>query len=125
MSAADGTTLRAQSWTDAAPDAAAWRALLASTLGYAMDGFDLLILGFMLGAIKADLGLTDAQGASLATFTLVGAVAASCSGCWPTGLGAFGSWPGPSSSSRCSPASARWPKGIGTCFSIAPSRASA
>jgi len=74
MSAADGTTLRAQPWTDAAPDAAAWRALLASALGYAMDGFDLLILGFMLGAIKADLGLTDAQGASLATFTLIGAV---------------------------------------------------
>src|SRR3954447_12481538 len=74
MSAVDGTTLRAQSWTDAAPDAAAWRALLASALGYAMDGFDLLILGFMLGAIKADLGLTDPQGASLATFTLIGAV---------------------------------------------------
>src|SRR5215212_3685485 len=75
MSAADGTTLRAQTWTDAAPDAAAWRALMASALGSAMDGFDLLILGFMLGAIKADLSLTDAQGASLATFTLVGAVA--------------------------------------------------
>jgi MFS family permease len=40
-----------------------------------MDGFDLLILGFMLRAIGADLGLTPTQGASLVTATLVGAVA--------------------------------------------------
>lgn len=32
-------------------DAAARRALWGSALGYAMDGFDLLILGFMLAAI--------------------------------------------------------------------------
>jgi len=31
------------------------RALIASALGYAMDGFDLLILGFMLPVIAADL----------------------------------------------------------------------
>ncbi|MBN8944740.1 MAG: MFS transporter [Rhizobiales bacterium] len=40
-----------------------------------MDGFDLLILGFMLRAISADLGLSGAQAASLVTATLVGAVA--------------------------------------------------
>lgn len=53
---------------------AGWKALAGSALGYAMDGFDLLILGFMLRAISADLGLTPAEGASLVTATLVGAV---------------------------------------------------
>jgi MFS family permease len=52
----------------------AWKALWGSALGYAMDGFDLLILGFMLRAISADLGLSQAQAASLVTATLVGAV---------------------------------------------------
>jgi len=42
--------------------------------GYAMDGFDLLILGFMLTAISKDLQLTQPQAASLVTGTLVGAV---------------------------------------------------
>jgi MFS family permease len=55
-------------------DAAARRALLGSAIGYAMDGFDLLILGFMLRAISADLNLTQAQAASLVTSTLIGAV---------------------------------------------------
>lgn len=40
-----------------------------------MDGFDLLILGFMLSAISADLALTPAQSGSLVTWTLIGAVA--------------------------------------------------
>jgi benzoate transport len=40
-----------------------------------MDGFDLLILGFMLSAIAAELHLTKAQAGSLVTWTLVGAVA--------------------------------------------------
>src|ERR1700694_5175873 len=57
------------------PDTAARKALFASTIGYAMDGFDLLILGFMLRAISADLGLTPAQAGSLVTWTLIGAVA--------------------------------------------------
>lgn len=55
-------------------DAEARRALWGSALGYAMDGFDLLILGFMLRVISADLHLTPAQGASLVTATLIGAV---------------------------------------------------
>lgn len=50
------------------------KALIASAVGYAMDGFDLLILGFMLRAISADLGLNPAQAGSLVTWTLVGAV---------------------------------------------------
>jgi MFS family permease len=62
-----------------APDAAspsnyARKALAASAGGYAMDGFDFLILGFMLSAISRDLGLGATAGASLATFTLIGAV---------------------------------------------------
>ncbi|MEB7926021.1 MFS transporter [Atlantibacter hermannii] len=40
-----------------------------------MDGFDLLILGFMLHAISADLNLTPTQSGSLVTWTLIGAVA--------------------------------------------------
>lgn len=51
------------------------KALIGSTVGYAMDGFDLLILGFMLSAIAAELHFTPAQSGSLVTWTLVGAVA--------------------------------------------------
>ena len=51
-----------------------WKALTGSAVGYAMDGFDLLILGFMLSAISADLHLTPGQAGSLVTWTLIGAV---------------------------------------------------
>jgi MFS family permease len=61
--------------SDAAPAASyARKALAASAVGYAMDGFDFLILGFMMSAIARDLGLGATAGASLATFTLIGAV---------------------------------------------------
>jgi MFS family permease len=61
--------------TDAAPAPTyARKALAASAIGYAMDGFDFLILGFMMSAIARDLGLGATAGASLATFTLIGAV---------------------------------------------------
>ena len=56
------------------PDTTAMNALAASTIGYAMDGFDLLILGFILRAISAELHLTPAQAGSLVTWTLIGAV---------------------------------------------------
>jgi benzoate transport len=52
-----------------------WKALAGSAIGYAMDGFDLLILGFMLSVISKDLGLNPGQAGSLVTWTLVGAVA--------------------------------------------------
>jgi benzoate transport len=55
-------------------DTEARRALWGSALGYAMDGFDLLILGFMLKVISTDLNLTQPKAASLVTGTLVGAV---------------------------------------------------
>ena len=61
--------------SDAAPAGNyARKALAASAVGYAMDGFDFLILGFMMSAIARDLGLGATAGASLATFTLIGAV---------------------------------------------------
>lgn len=56
-------------------DAAPRRALIASVTGYAMDGFDLLILGFMLPAITLSLGLNSSEAGSLVTWTLLGAVA--------------------------------------------------
>jgi MFS family permease len=56
------------------PDAYARKALIAAALGYAMDGFDLLILGFILSAVSADLHLTSAEAGSLVTWTLLGAV---------------------------------------------------
>src|SRR6202045_4261512 len=52
-----------------------WKALAGSGIGYSMDGFDMLILGFMLAAISTDLALTSAQAGTLVTWTLVGAVA--------------------------------------------------
>jgi len=52
-----------------------WKALAGSVIGYSMDGFDMLILGFMLAAISTDLALTSTQAGSLVTWTLVGAVA--------------------------------------------------
>ena len=70
----DAASLSAVSRTVKDDDAEARKALWGSALGYAMDGFDLLILGFMLRVITADLHLTPTQGASLVTATLVGAV---------------------------------------------------
>lgn len=60
--------------TQSSEGAEARKALWGSALGYAMDGFDLLILGFMLRVISADLHLTSTEAASLVTATLVGAV---------------------------------------------------
>jgi MFS family permease len=70
---ADANTAIPESFTPA-KEAEARKALLGSALGYAMDGFDLLILGFMLRLISADLGFGPAQGATLVTATLTGAV---------------------------------------------------
>ena len=51
-----------------------WKALAGSVVGFAMDGFDMLILGFMLAAISADLALTSTQAGALMSWTLIGAV---------------------------------------------------
>ncbi len=55
-------------------DLQARRALVGSAVGYAMDGFDLLILSFLLRPIAASLHLTPPESAALVTATLVGAV---------------------------------------------------
>jgi MFS family permease len=51
-----------------------WKALAGSVIGFSMDGFDMLILGFMLPAISAALALTNTQAGSLVTWTMLGAV---------------------------------------------------
>jgi len=68
------SSLQSTSLTGDAVTPAARRALIGSAVGYAMDGFDLLILGFMLRAISAELGFGPAQSATLVTATLFGAV---------------------------------------------------
>jgi len=50
------------------------KAIVAAVSGYAMDGFDLLILGFILPAISISLSLDSAQSGALVTWTLIGAV---------------------------------------------------
>ncbi len=50
------------------------KTLLAATLGYAMDGLDIMILAFALILIKAEFGLTDAEGGMIQTITLIGTV---------------------------------------------------
>ena len=63
-------------FADAAPVTAyGWKALAGSVIGFSMDGFDMLILGFMLSAISVDLALTSTQAGSLVTWTMLGAVA--------------------------------------------------
>ena len=72
-----GRSVEADATAGTEPAETGWRdrkVLLASATGYAMDGFDLLILGFMLRLISADLHLTPPEGASLVTGTLIGAV---------------------------------------------------
>lgn len=49
-------------------------AAVAASVGYALDGFDFLILGFALPAISHELILSQPQAGALATVTLVGAV---------------------------------------------------
>jgi MFS family permease len=56
-------------------DAYARRAVFASCVGYAMDGFDLLILSFILVPLSATLRLSPPEAGSLITSTLMGAVA--------------------------------------------------
>ncbi|MFJ4651904.1 MFS transporter [Nocardia sp. NPDC088792] len=51
------------------------KALWASIAGYAVDGFDMLLLSVALVAITGSLKLTSGQAGSLATYTLLGAVA--------------------------------------------------
>jgi MFS family permease len=63
--------------TDPVPtevDAYARKAVIAACLGYAVDGFDLLLLSFILASVSAALQLSPSQAGSLVTWTLIGAV---------------------------------------------------
>jgi benzoate transport len=51
------------------------KAVFAATLGYAMDGFDLQIIGFALPAITLSLALSTTEAGALATITLFGTLA--------------------------------------------------
>ena len=55
-------------------DAYARKAVIASCLGYAMDGFDLLILSFILVPLSEALQISQPRAGSLITWTLIGAV---------------------------------------------------
>jgi MFS family permease len=57
-----------------AVDAYGWKTLAATIIGNAMDGFDMLLLAFMLAAISATFALSKAEAGSIVTATLVGAV---------------------------------------------------
>src|SRR5580693_137611 len=64
----------AESIADAPADDYARKALIASNVGYAMDGFDLIVLSFMLPAVSTALNLSKSEAGSLITWTLIGAV---------------------------------------------------
>ncbi|MEK3644450.1 MFS transporter [Aeribacillus sp. FSL K6-2848] len=51
-----------------------WKTLWASTIGYAMDGLDMMILAYTLPLIMAFYGLNQAEGGALSTITLLGSV---------------------------------------------------
>ena len=107
-------------------DKNAWKALAGSALGYAMDGFDLLILGFMLRTIAADLHLSPAQ----ARFAGDGDADRRRARRHRLRHAVRSSRPRARADldhracSRCSPACARSRKAIGICWPIAPSPAS-
>jgi MFS family permease len=64
----------AMTWWSAA-DRDARRALIAGTLGWMLDAFDVMLFALVLPAVIADLGLTTAQGGLLGSVTLVAAAA--------------------------------------------------
>lgn len=51
-----------------------WKTLWSSTVGYAMDGLDMMILAYTLPLIIAFYGINQAEAGSLSTITLLGAV---------------------------------------------------
>jgi MFS family permease len=55
--------------------AASRRALVASSLGWALDAFDVMLFSLTLAAVIADLGLTKTQAGALGSITLLGGAA--------------------------------------------------
>jgi MFS family permease len=60
-------------WREA--DAAAHRALIAGTLGWMLDAFDVMLFALVLPAVSAELELTRAEGGILGSIMLVAAAA--------------------------------------------------
>ena len=55
--------------------AASRRALIAASLGWALDAFDVMLFSLVLASVIADLGLTKAQAGALGSITLLGGAA--------------------------------------------------
>ncbi|MFD2211632.1 MFS transporter [Virgibacillus halophilus] len=51
-----------------------WQTLWASSVGYMLDGLDLMVLSFTLPLIIAGLSLSTVEGGALSTITMMGAV---------------------------------------------------
>ena len=60
-------------WNVAAPPAR--RALIAASLGWALDAFDVMLFSLTLASVIADLGLTKTQAGALGSITLLGGAA--------------------------------------------------
>ncbi len=60
-------------WKEGTPQAR--KALIASGLGWMLDGFDVTLFAMALPALRADLGLTAAEGGALGSAMLIGAAA--------------------------------------------------
>jgi len=56
-------------------DSPARRALVAASLGWALDAFDVMLFSLTLASVIADLGLTKAQAGALGSITLLGGAA--------------------------------------------------
>jgi MFS family permease len=54
---------------------AARRALVAASLGWALDAFDVMLFSLVLASVIAELGLTKAQAGALGSITLLGGAA--------------------------------------------------
>ena len=55
-------------WREASPDAR--RALIAASMGWLLDAFDVMLYALILTSVVAELGLTTAQGGLMASLTL-------------------------------------------------------
>ena len=58
-----------------AGSAASRRALVAASLGWALDAFDVMLFSLVLASVIAELGLTKAQAGALGSVTLLGGAA--------------------------------------------------
>ncbi len=58
-------------WWRVAPSAAR-RALVAASMGWALDAFDVMLFSLTLASVIADLGLTKSQAGALGSITLLG-----------------------------------------------------